>query len=126
VTHRVRIKNFIEYYLGTEDQPVPFGGRRNELKELTSWLSAPGAPRHLLVTAPAGRGKTALIVNWMQSIPSDWKVAFVPISITFETNHASIFYEAMAHQLARIANGKAGDTQRDAGEFYRDRCLAVC
>ena len=61
----------------------------------------------------------------MQLIPASWNVAFVPISIRFQTNHASIFYEAMAHELARIASATVGATQRDAGEFYRDRCLEL-
>ncbi len=125
VTHRLKIQNFIKYYLGTQDQPVPFGGRLRELHELTSWLSEASAPGHLLVTAPAGRGKTALLVNWMQTIPQNWNVAFTPISIRFQTNHASIFYEALAHQLARIAGDKGGVAQNDAAEFYKDRCLEL-
>jgi len=125
VTHRLKIEKFVEYYLGTRDRPVPFGGRQEVLGELSQWLSDQTGPRHLLATAPAGRGKTALLVNWMQLIPASWNVAFVPISIRFQTNHASIFYEAMAHELARIASATVGATQRDAGEFYRDRCLEL-
>jgi hypothetical protein len=103
VTYRVKIQKFVEFYLGAEEQPVPFGGRDSEMKELTNWLNEAASPRRLLITAPAGRGKTALLVNWMQSVPEGWNVAFAPISIRFQTNHATIFYEAMAHQLARIA-----------------------
>jgi hypothetical protein len=125
VTHKIKIEKFVESYLGTKNKPVPFGGRQKALAELSGWLSEQTAPRHLLVTAPAGRGKTALIVHWMQLIPSRWKVAFVPISIRFQTNHASIFYEAMAYQLARIAGHAVGATHRDPGEFYRDRCLEL-
>jgi Trypsin-like peptidase domain len=125
VTHRLKIQNFVKYYLGTQDQPVPFGGRRSELNELTSWLNEVTAPRHLLVTAPAGRGKTALLVSWMQSIPHTWNVVFVPISIRFQTNHASVFYEAMAHQLARIAAEKSGFPSSNASEFFKDRCLEL-
>ena len=125
MTHRLKIEKFVEYYLGTRDRPVPFGGRQEVLGELSQWLSDQTGPRHLLATAPAGRGKTALLVNWMQLIPASWNVAFVPISIRFQTNHASIFYEAMAHELARIASATVGATQRDAGEFYRDRCLEL-
>ena len=125
VTHKLKIERFVDFYLGTKSKPVPFGGRQKELDELSGWLGDRTAPRHLLVTAPAGRGKTALVVQWMQLIPSDWKVAFVPISIRFQTNHASIFYEAMAHQLAAIASGTVGATYRDSAEFYRDRCLEL-
>ena len=125
VTHRLKIQKFVEFYLGTRDQPVPFGGRRSELNELTSWLTDTSAPQRMLITAPAGRGKTALLVRWMQSIPHSWKIVFVPISIRVQTNHASIFYEAMAHQLARIAVEKAGFPPSNASEFFKDRCLEL-
>jgi hypothetical protein len=61
----------------------------------------------------------------MQFIPSRWNVAFVPISIRFQTNHPSIFYEAMAHQLARIGGVKVSGSLGDSSEFYRDRCLEL-
>jgi hypothetical protein len=125
VTHRLKIEKFIEYYVGTKDRPVPFGGRQKELEELSGWLSEQTSPPHLLVAAPAGRGKTALLVNWLRLIPSSWNVAFVPISIRFQTNHASIFYGALAHQFAHIAGATVGVAQQDAAEFYRDRCLEL-
>jgi len=125
VTHRVKIQRFIEYYLGVPGQPVPFGGREAELRVLCDWINEPSAAPNLLITGPAGRGKTALVIRWMQLIPKDWKIAFVPISIRFQTNHATIFYEALAHQLAALLNVSAGGTQRDASEFFRDRCLEM-
>lgn len=63
----------------------------------------------MLVTAPAGRGKSALLVQWMRvlqiggiSEPDGWQLAFMPISIRLGTNRPEVFYEGLAHRLAEI------------------------
>lgn len=44
-----------------------FGGREAELSRLDAFLHQP-APAVLLVTAPSGLGKTALLVNWLHRL----------------------------------------------------------
>src|SRR5262249_3265877 len=78
-THRVKILRFIEHYRGTTTQPVPFGGRNEQLNSLREWIENPFAARQLLITGPAGRGKTALVVHWIDRISDDWQVVFFPI-----------------------------------------------
>ena len=56
-----RVQGFVAEYIGTAERPVPFGGRAAELGQLDEWLADPTAPSYLLVTAGAGRGKSALI-----------------------------------------------------------------
>jgi hypothetical protein len=100
---RGRVRRFLSYYLGQENRPVPFGGRETQLEQLDAWLSDPEAPPNLLIVAPAGRGKSALLVRWLQRIDAAaWPVAFVPISIRFETNRPDIFYQALAARLADV------------------------
>ncbi|MBA1347150.1 ATP-binding protein [Rhizobium sp. WYCCWR 11146] len=124
-TYRVLIQRFFEHYLGTSDNPAPFGGRDEELDELTRWLSDSAASPVLLITGPAGRGKTALVIKWMCTIGTRCKIVFVPISIRFQTNHATIFYESLATQLAAILDVSVGHTQRDAALYFRDRSLEL-
>src|SRR5262245_61398496 len=80
-TFRATIKGFIKAYLGSEDRPVPFGGRDAEIRELNEWLNDENAPRNLLIASPAGRGKTSLLVHWLTQVGEEWPVVFVPISL---------------------------------------------
>ena len=52
-----RIHNFLAEYLGTLKEPVPFGGRDDELARLDAWLEDLKAQPYLLFGAPAGRGE---------------------------------------------------------------------
>jgi DNA-binding SARP family transcriptional activator len=45
-----------------------FTGRADELRALTDAVTEPDEPRVLVVTAPAGLGKTALVVRWAHTI----------------------------------------------------------
>jgi hypothetical protein len=98
------IENFLRLYLGTPREPVPFGGRDEALRALDAWLEGPQRPFALL-TAPAGRGKSALLVRWMTALRArqpDFPVAFVPVSTRFNTNLESVTFGALATQLARL------------------------
>ncbi len=93
---RSRIRRFREEYLGSDQQPVPFGGRRKELAELDAWLTDPKAPPYLLLAAPAGRGKSAFLFNWFSGLrkQADIHAIFVPVSIRFQTNQQDIVFTA--------------------------------
>jgi len=99
-----RIKNFIVEYLGTPDKPVPFGGRQTELAALDAWLADPAAPPYALIAAEAGRGKSALLTRWMQSVLERdlAHVVFIPISIRFNTALESVTFTALAARLGQI------------------------
>jgi hypothetical protein len=113
-----RIRKFISSYIGTADKPEPFGGRRKELSELTNWLEDRSAAPYHLVAAPAGRGKSALLVQWCRTLlEREWvaeqqlptracktHVVFLPISIRYQTNLPSVTFAALAAQLAAIRN----------------------
>jgi hypothetical protein len=83
------VERFLAEYLGTADNPVPFGGRAHELAALDAWLEDAPEPC-LLLSAPAGRGKSALLVRWVERLRARPSVAivFFPISVRFRTNLA--------------------------------------
>jgi hypothetical protein len=116
-------KRFLSTYLGTAGRPVPFGGRNDEITRLNHWLDDPTRPHHLLITAPAGSGKTALIVRWIEQLPIDLTVVFVPISIRYETNRAADVYQALAAQLAAVLEVRPPAPPLDAEEFYKEKVI---
>lgn len=97
-----RIQNFLTEYLGTLEQPEPFGGRELALHQLNDWLD--GNTQRLLLAAPAGRGKSALLVRWLDQLThrEDISLVFVPISVRFRTNLSSTFYPSLGARLAYL------------------------
>jgi hypothetical protein len=119
---QAQTRAFADEYLVSETGPIPFGGRDTELHRLDTWLLDPNAPPRMLVTAPAGRGKSALLVQWMRALqirgesgPDGWQLAFMPISIRVGTNRPEVFYKGLAYRLAEIT----GDAL--PSEAIRDR-----
>jgi hypothetical protein len=121
--------------LGQPLKTVPFGGRNKDLALLDAWLNDETAPPRYLLTAPAGRGKSALLVRWLQHLqeqgrvgrdmPAPWQLVFVPVSIRFETHRPDIFYEAIAARLAEILEEELQPTQTDKGVYYADHCRTL-
>lgn len=99
-----RIQNFLVEYLGTERRPVPFGGRNEDLATLDRWLARGDGAPYALLAAPAGRGKSALVAHWSRLLTVRPNVisVFLPVSIRFRTNLASVVFASLAARLARI------------------------
>ena len=100
------IRNFLLNYLGTEDRPVPFGGRHDALARLEQWRTQ-SDKRFLLLAAPAGRGKSALLAHWADGLgrpelSEHVAVVFVPISSRFNTNLPELVLACIAVQLALL------------------------
>jgi len=130
-----KVQAFFEEYLitetATETRAAPFGGRDEELQLLDSWLADEQAPARFVVAAPAGRGKSALLVHWLERRNAlaahedqSWHIAFVPISIRFSTNLPTIFYEAIAAKLGEILGQevKPPSPGTDSAAHYEDQC----
>lgn len=98
------VKNFLYNYLGDEANPVPFGGRNDALAQIEQWRTNADAPPRLLITAPAGRGKSALLVRWSAYLQAqqDVAVVFMPISIRFNTNQETDTFSLLATRLAHL------------------------
>ena len=99
----VGVENFVANYLGSDDNPKPFGGRKEQLLELEEWRTE-GESQRLLLAAPAGRGKSALLVRWSQYFvdQEDVEAIFMPISVRFNTNLETNFFAILATRLAFI------------------------
>jgi hypothetical protein len=93
---------FLFAYLGRTDRPKPFGGRYHELQTLNDWVYEPGDKAKLLMVAPAGRGKSALLTHWVRQLPRDVSVIFVPVSLRYQSAQPRIFIPALAYALARL------------------------
>ncbi|WP_437288996.1 hypothetical protein [Sorangium sp. So ce406] len=98
-----RVQHFLEEYLGRPGEPVPFGGRDDALRSLDAWL-AEGREPFALMAAPAGQGKSALLARWSARLVArrDIAVAFIPVSVRFETNLANVALATLAAQLAAL------------------------
>ncbi len=103
-----RVKNFLAEYLGTSRHPVPFGGRARDFEHLNTWLNDNQAPPYLLLAAPAGRGKSALLLRWCQRLLSqrNLAIAYFPVSIRFRTNLAGVAFPSLVARLAALHGEK--------------------
>ncbi len=103
---RQSVENFLDSYLvGTKDQPALFGGRGEDLVSLNDWLNNPQPrPPYLLLYAPTGRGKSALLAHWASQLVSrqDLAVIFLPISLRFGTDYENFILRALAGSLASL------------------------
>jgi len=120
--YATRIANFLCDYLGTPERPVPFGGREEALQALDRWLDDPDAPPYLLLAAPAGRGKSALLVRWLERLRQrapDLPVVFVPVSLRYETASQAVFFAALAARLAHLFAEKVPADLNQAPAIWR-------
>jgi uncharacterized protein YeeX (DUF496 family) len=103
-----RVKNFLAEYLGSPQYPVPFGGRIKDFENLDSWLNDSQASPYLLLAAPAGRGKSALLVRWCQRLLTQqgFAIVYFPVSIRFRTNLAGVSFPSLVALLAKLHGEK--------------------
>ncbi|WP_227243303.1 trypsin-like peptidase domain-containing protein [Paraburkholderia caribensis] len=99
---RAGVQLFLSTYLGTRNRRVAFGGRGTMLASLNAWLKGPTTPHRLLLHAPGGRGKSALVVKWLLDVSEQCRLIFLPISARSETNLPHLFFHALAARLAEI------------------------
>lgn len=122
-----RIRNFFEYYLGSTQQPTPFGGRTEDLKKLDAWLNSEDSCPYTFLAAPAGRGKSALLAQWVSQLIAGKRpqtgavnVVYFPVSIRFNTNLETVVFSSLAARLAHLhgeAIGSHTDPQQSRGLF---------
>lgn len=117
-----RISNFLRQYIGTPDNPVTFGGRDDEITALTTWLADTAAPPYMLFAAPAGRGKSALLAQWIHDLHREGdgiQVIFFPVSIRYRTNLAGVVFPVLATHLAKLHGEEVGGSIPLTTEMWR-------
>ncbi len=123
----IRIARFIEYHVGKNDKPVPFGGRRKQIDALNDWLDGDDSCRNnLILTAPMGRGKTSLLLHWIGQVDNRWNIVFVPINLAAGLTHETDFYHALAGRLATILGESLNSAWlSDPGTYYRNQAVRL-
>jgi hypothetical protein len=109
-----QVDAFLLQYLGTPRNPVPFGGREQDLERLDAWLKDEDAPRYALLEARAGLGKSALLAHWIDRLrkkDSPYALVYFPISARWRTNSEGAVFEALAYRLAALFGEPAPQTQ---------------
>src|SRR5277367_2527613 len=116
-----RIQDFLDEYVGDAERPVPFGGRQKTLALLDAWLDGEGNPPYLLLSAPAGRGKSALLAQWCDRVSKrqDRAVVFVPVSIRFNTNLESVVFAAATARLAALHGEEIPGDEYTSAQTWR-------
>jgi tetratricopeptide (TPR) repeat protein len=66
--------------LATSTAAPPFRGRRAELERLDHWWNDPSQPPVLVLTGPAGIGKTRLVTEFAASREAPWRVGWLPLT----------------------------------------------
>ncbi|MEK1890377.1 MAG: ATP-binding protein [Phyllobacterium sp.] len=120
--YSARIARLIADYLGDSRIRRPFGGRSEQLAMLNSWLEEPVSPSKMLLSGQAGRGKTALLIHWLEQVSDEWSKIFLPISIRYDTNSARIVYESLAVNLSKLVGTPLLVASVDPAEYYKEKC----
>ena len=100
-----QVKSFIESYVGSDENPIPFGGREEIINDLTNWLDNDSSIRNKAIITNAGRGKSALLANWVVKITKTHKDIFIiyfPISARFNTNLESVVFGGLVGRFAKF------------------------
>ncbi|WP_372671127.1 trypsin-like peptidase domain-containing protein [Amycolatopsis kentuckyensis] len=106
------IELFQANHLAVDGQaPIPFGGRNQQLNELTRWARDPAGPARFVVSAPPGRGKSTLLTRWWQQYRNGPTV-FVPINIGSGTDTEDDVLRALVARLAQVHREDPAEASR--------------
>lgn len=115
-----QVRKFLDTYLGTREHPEPFGGRTKELQELRRWFDALSLPS-MVVSAPAGSGKSALLCRFCEEITkrSDVAVVYFPISIRYQTSLENRCVPALVSRLCHLHGEAPPKLEHTSSEQWR-------
>lgn len=114
------VRSFLQAYLGSAEHPEPFGGRSEALRALRSWFDAPGPPA-LVLSAPAGCGKSALLCHFCIEMLGrrDVAVAYFPISIRYQTGLENRCLPALVSRLGFLYGDRPHNPAHTTTEQWR-------
>ena len=108
---------FLDHYTREHHGELSFAGRSNEFAQLDEWLLSHESDI-LLLTAPAGRGKSALVTRWLPGVRSDFRTIFIPVSIRFGTNSLHDWTQALHQELSLATSGIVDNTHPSITDDY--------
>ncbi|MFN8466340.1 MAG: serine protease [Caldilineaceae bacterium] len=113
------LEDFLDEYLGSPEHPVPFGGRKQALARLDTWL-ADTAVTHGVMAETAGKGKSALLTKWVTRVIADRRadVVFVPVSQRFDTALYSRFCALLGARLRQLCAPDAQSVVPNSAEQW--------
>lgn len=127
-----KVKEFVEITRGPVEFRAPYARRNTTLRELQTWYQSSAVPRFLMI-GPAGRGKSAVLVEWLFELSKAKAVArtqthivFVPISLRVGTYMPVVFFQMLACRLAAIVGREVKNEQVDAAIYYEGLCGQLC
>lgn len=122
-----QIRNWMDAYVGEGPAAPPFGGRDRDIDALDAWRDDPHGTPYLLLAAPPGRGKSALLAHWISrwTARGDWRVVFVPVSVRFGTHEESATFAALSAELERVHFGEALPNDRSSASRLRQRTAGL-
>ena len=123
------LNDYLDVYFGNID-PVPISGRDSELSGLDRWLDNPRSASYLLLTVPAGRGKTHLVVQWTARLidqrGGNPRVILIPVSIRFNTAQPKSHLMMLSMALAQFYQIPIPENQVNIGNDWRGICADQC
>lgn len=121
---RNRVERFIGFYRDTAQERVAFVGRETALQALDDWWRQ-SVQRFLLLTGAAGRGKSALLLHWLDALLAGAEppvLFFLPISIransSDEVSGLRLLHSVLCDEFAEL---KFAHEAKPVAEDYRDR-----
>jgi hypothetical protein len=104
---KASLEGFLAEYLLRPSAPLTFLGRQPELDALDRWLAAPASSAYAALLGPAGRGKSALVVQWAARVAErdDRDVVLVPISMRFGLDRADELGRLFLRRLRHVEHG---------------------
>ena len=104
---KASLEGFLAEYLLRPSAPLTFLGRQPELDALDRWLATSGSPAYAALLGPAGRGKSALVVQWAARVAErhDREVVLVPISMRFGLDRADDLGRLFLQRLRHVDHG---------------------
>lgn len=100
------VEALLSNYLGGPANPAPFGGRAASMHALDEWVGNASKP-FALMPYPPGRGKTATLARWAAEAAAERSatVAFVPVSLRFNTARRGDFLQTWGARLVGVHGG---------------------
>lgn len=101
------VRSLLWAYCGTSRVPAPFAGRGPVLAALRDALLDPSGHPLMVLDAPTGRGKTALLCHLALTLSAQATVVFHPFSERFLTADGAQALDGLNARLTRLHESRS-------------------